>query len=58
MNHFERAKQRPQTSKVASVVVDDGTHEDDADEFLVEEKPKDNLELDTENTSVDVNVSL
>ena len=39
------------------MIVDDGTQDDDADEFLVEEKPKDNLDLDTENTSVDVNVS-
>ena len=54
----EVVQQRPQTGKVANVIVDDGTHEDDADEFLVEEKPKDNLDLDTENTSVDVNVSL
>ena len=37
--------------------MDDGIQDDDADEFLVEEKPKDNLDLDTENTSVDVNVS-
>ena len=53
-------QQRPQTGKVANVIVDDGNHDndDDADEFLVEEKPKDNLDLDTENTTIDANVSL
>ena len=53
----EVVQQRPTTGKVANVIVDDGIQDDDADEFLVEEKPKDNLDLDTENTSVDVNVS-
>ena len=42
---------------VANVIVDDGNNDDDADEFLVQEAPKDNLDLDTENTNVDVNVS-
>jgi len=51
----EVVQQRPTTGKVANVIVDDGIQDDDADEFLVEEKPKDNLDLDTENTSVDVN---
>ena len=52
-------QQRPQTGKVANVIVDDGNNDndDDADEFLVEEKPKDNLDLDTENTTMDANVS-
>ena len=53
----ELVQQRPQTGKVANVIVDDGNNEDDADEFLVEEKPKDNLDLDTENTTIDANVS-
>ena len=49
---------RPTTGKVANVIVDDGANEDDddADEFLVQEAPKDNLDLDTtENTNVDSN---
>lgn len=52
------AQQRPQTGKVANVIVDTGNNddEDDADEFLVEEKPKDNLDLDTENTAIDVSL--
>ena len=56
----DAVQQRPQTGKVANVIVDDGNHDndDDADEFLVEEKPKDNLDLDTENTTFDANVSL
>ena len=54
----EVVQQRPQTGKVANVIVDDGNgdNDDDADEFLVEEKPKDNLDLDTENTTFDANV--
>jgi len=53
----DAVQQRPQTGKVANVIVDDGNHDndDDADEFLVEEKPKDNLDLDTENTTFDAN---
>jgi len=51
----ETVQHRPTTGKVANVIVDDGNNDDDADEFLVQEAPKDNLDLDTENTNVDVN---
>ena len=53
-------QQRPQTGKVQNVIIDDGKNDvdDDADEFLVEEAPKDNLDLDTENIGgIDANVS-
>ena len=39
---------RPQTGKVANVILDGADEDDDADEFLVEEKPKDALELEIE----------
>ena len=39
---------RPQTGKVANVILDGNEDDDDADEFLVEEKPKDALELEME----------
>ena len=55
----EVVQHRPTTGKVANVIVDTGSNEnddDDADEFLVQEVPKDNLDLDTtENTIVDSN---
>ena len=55
----EVVQHRPTTGKVANVIVDTGANEnddDDADEFLVQEVPKDNLDLDTtENTIVDSN---
>ena len=55
----EVVQHRPTTGKVANVIVDTGSNEnddDDADEFLVQEVPKDNLDLDTtENTNVDSN---
>jgi hypothetical protein len=53
---------RPTTGKVANVIVDDGNNagdDDDADDFLVEEAPKDNLDLDTtESTNIDTTVSV
>ena len=39
---------RPQTGKVANVILDGADDDDDADEFLVQEKPKDALELEME----------
>merc|ERR1712080_416879 len=41
---------RPQTGNVANVILDgdEANQDDDADEFLVEEKPKDALELEIE----------
>ena len=41
------------TGKVANVILagDDADDGDDGDDFLVEEKPKDNLDLLTENTA-------
>ena len=41
---------RPQTGKVANVILDgdEANQDDDADEFLIEEKPKDALELEIE----------
>ena len=39
---------RPQTGKVTNVILDGNEDDDDADEFLVEEKPKDALELEME----------
>ena len=44
---------RPQTGKVANVILDgdEGNADDDADEFLVEEKPKDAIDLDLDITA-------
>ena len=39
---------RPQTGKVANVILDGADDDDDADEFLIQEKPKDALELEME----------
>ena len=46
--NFELFPFRPQTGKVANVILDGADDDDDADEFLVEEKPKDALELEME----------
>lgn len=48
----EAIQARPQTGRVANVILagDDKDDDDDGDEFLVEEKPKDDLDFLTENT--------
>ena len=48
LNYVNAFKFRPQTGKVANVILDGAEEDDDADEFLVEEKPKDALELEME----------
>ena len=49
---------RPMTGKVANVIVagDDKDDDDDGDEFLVEEKPKDNADLLAEEPSAQTDV--
>ena len=45
---------RPQTGKVTNVILaGDVNDDDDDDEFLVEEKPKDDLDLKTESMAPD-----
>ena len=55
----EEMQTRPMTGKVANVIVagEDDKDEDDGDDFLVEEKPKDTIDLITESQTTQENVS-
>ena len=49
---------RPQTGKVSNVIIaGDDDKDEDEDDFLVEEKPKDDLDLKTETLAPDNEVS-
>lgn len=56
----EEMQTRPMTGKVANVIVagEDDKDDDDGDDFLVEEKPKDTLDLITESQTTQENVNI